>query len=304
MYLIIETEEGTFQGRSSLLKRSRVRHLVTIVVVLSLAINSFSQVFYYPLAKGNVWDYGGPSLQWRALGDTLLPDGKSYTILQETQYSQQKYLRQEGDSVFHGATLCYDFARMPGDTLWQTINSVKYLSARGDTTMFGRNLRWCEFTRLVFVGPTAGGDVEIVVDSVGMVYYWEFFDVYFQPWVLRGAIIDGNQYGTISFVERNMFQEIPGSVALYQNYPNPFNVISDIRYRISNIKRVRLVVYDILGREVVTLVDDVKQPGMYTVGFNGANLATDVYFYRLQAEDPSTGSGKTFIQTKRLTLLK
>ncbi len=88
----------------------------------------------------------------------------------------------------------------------------------------------------------------------------------------------------------------PYAYALLQNYPNPFNPISDIRYQISEFRHVRLIVYDLLGREVATLVDEMQQPGTYTVRFDGTNLASGVYFYRLQVED--------FTQTKRLLLLK
>jgi hypothetical protein len=83
---------------------------------------------------------------------------------------------------------------------------------------------------------------------------------------------------------------------LEQNYPNPFNSSSEIRYQISDIRYVRLVVYDLLGREVATLVDEAKPAGLYTVRFDGSALPSGVYLYRLRA-----GS---FVETKRLTLLR
>ncbi|HCY77071.1 MAG TPA: hypothetical protein DHV28_14205 [Ignavibacteriales bacterium] len=90
---------------------------------------------------------------------------------------------------------------------------------------------------------------------------------------------------------------------LSQNYPNPFNPSTTIRYSIPNVtlsgvegSRVQLRIYDILGNEVATLVNEYKPAGMYNVQFTMNNLASGIYFYRLQA-----GS---FVQTKKMLLIK
>ncbi len=83
---------------------------------------------------------------------------------------------------------------------------------------------------------------------------------------------------------------------LEQNYPNPFNPTTNITYVLPKAENVSLKVYDVLGREVATLVNEVKPAGAYTVPFNASNLASGVYFYKLQA-----GS---FVQTKKMMLVK
>ena len=93
----------------------------------------------------------------------------------------------------------------------------------------------------------------------------------------------------------------PTSFELSQNYPNPFNPTTKIKYSIPIVETghapsLQLKVYDILGREVATLVNESKAPGNYEVTFNASNLASGVYFYRLTA-------GK-FIQTKKMILLR
>ena len=90
--------------------------------------------------------------------------------------------------------------------------------------------------------------------------------------------------------------DAPKSYAMYQNYPNPFNPTTVIMYQLPTNSFVTLKVYDIIGREVSTLVNEQKSMGQYEVTFDGSNLASGVYFYRLQA-----GS---FVQTKKLVLLK
>ncbi|MDP1880453.1 MAG: T9SS type A sorting domain-containing protein, partial [Parachlamydiaceae bacterium] len=104
-------------------------------------------------------------------------------------------------------------------------------------------------------------------------------------------------------------QNIPTEFSLEQNYPNPFNPETTIRYTIpSNVKgetiKVTLKVYDVLGREVATLVDEFKQPGVYNSTFSTlrSSLTSGVYFYRLQAGDLRSGHG--FVQTKKMLLLK
>ncbi len=88
----------------------------------------------------------------------------------------------------------------------------------------------------------------------------------------------------------------PKSFALYQNYPNPFNPTTAITYQLSANSHVTLKVYDILGREVATLVNQKEIAGSHSVTFDGSRLASGVYFYRLVA-----GS---YTATKKLILIK
>jgi hypothetical protein len=88
----------------------------------------------------------------------------------------------------------------------------------------------------------------------------------------------------------------PKDFHLFQNYPNPFNPSTTITFDLPKSSVVRLSVFDMLGRKVSVLVNERKAPGSYEVKFDGSNLASGVYFYRLQSEE--------FVQTKRLLLLK
>lgn len=83
---------------------------------------------------------------------------------------------------------------------------------------------------------------------------------------------------------------------LKQNYPNPFNPSTSIQYAITTRQFVTLKVYNILGDEVVTLVNEEKQSGIYEVTFNASNLSSGMYLYKLQ-----TGS---FVETKKMILLR
>jgi len=89
---------------------------------------------------------------------------------------------------------------------------------------------------------------------------------------------------------------LPKEFSLHQNYPNPFNPTTTINYSIPKSSSVTIKVYDLLGREISTLVNEKKPVGNYSVQFNASKLVSGVYFYRLQAGD--------FTQTKKLILLK
>jgi hypothetical protein len=89
---------------------------------------------------------------------------------------------------------------------------------------------------------------------------------------------------------------IPKEYALLQNYPNPFNPETSIKIDIPNSSDVKLSVYDITGREVAVLINENLEPGSYNYKWNGAQFASGIYFYRVQA-----GS---FIQTRKMALIK
>jgi len=67
---------------------------------------------------------------------------------------------------------------------------------------------------------------------------------------------------------------------------------------------VALKVYDVLGNEIATLVNEEKQPGNYEVNFDASKFSSGVYFYEIRVEDPSTSSGEGFVQTKKMILLR
>ena len=109
-------------------------------------------------------------------------------------------------------------------------------------------------------------------------------------------IIDNFMNSTLVNVENNSELELAKEFNLAQNYPNPFNPATKIKYSIPNPGMVKLKVFDIMGREVQTLVNENHSPGNYEVEFNAEALSSGVYFYQLQ-------SGK-FIETRKMLLIK
>lgn len=102
--------------------------------------------------------------------------------------------------------------------------------------------------------------------------------------------------GAVTSIELNNLYTQPNEFTLDQNYPNPFNPSTSIQYRVSSISQVILKVYDVLGNEVATIVNEEKSAGSYEVKFDAAGLSSGMYFYKLQTDN--------FVETKKMLLLK
>jgi len=119
---------------------------------------------------------------------------------------------------------------------------------------------------------------------------------------LNGWIVGANgtilhtTNGGLTFVEGERRDEVPTDFSLDQNYPNPFNPSTTICYQLPTQSHVALKIFDVLGREVATLVNEVKQAGTYAVQWDASGLASGVYFYRLEAGN--------FTSVKKLLLLR
>ena len=113
------------------------------------------------------------------------------------------------------------------------------------------------------------------------------------PYV-HNLIIFGQDYVTNI---KGEIESVPKHDYLYQNYPNPFNSSSKFKFQIAKLSEVRIVVYDIAGREIQTLVNESLKPGVYEKTFNGSNLSSGIYFYALSA------NGK-IMDCRKLLLIK
>jgi len=103
-------------------------------------------------------------------------------------------------------------------------------------------------------------------------------------------------FRTLIVGTRPISTEIPKNYKLYDNYPNPFNPSTKIRFDIPKSEFVIIRIFDALGREVATLLNEQLKPGTYEAEFNGADYPSGVYFYKLIARD--------FVETKKMIMLK
>ena len=112
--------------------------------------------------------------------------------------------------------------------------------------------------------------------------------------------------GIVTDINEKSVETIPTSFQLNQNYPNPFNPTTNIKFSVNEQSTVKIIIYDLLGRKVKTLLDEVRNAGNYIVNWNGENelnneVSSGIYFYNLTAIG---ADNKKFISTKKMILLR
>lgn len=128
------------------------------------------------------------------------------------------------------------------------------------------------------------------------------------------SLIGGNKFqyrlrqidldGSFEYSNEIEIDLIPSGFAIYQNYPNPFNPATKIKYQLPSESRVTITVYDVLGSEVLTLVNETQNQGIYEVELNANSLSSGTYIYRIVAVNPTVGSTQSFAETKKMVLIK
>lgn len=241
-----------------------------------------SGAIYVGTDPGSVFISSDQGLHWQNHSDGLVGS----QVLSMAVNSQGHIFANQGGwgvyrSTDEGTTWVSVAPNLYGPMLSMSINSLDHIFAGAGNGVFrstdnGEN--WTLFNSGLPMQVNA-----LVVKSDG---------------VLFGGLANGWVYRTVNSTTsvHEPANSTKRDYTLNQNFPNPFNPSTTICYELPHASRVSLKVYNTLGQEVATLVDENKPAGVYSVEFDGRNLASGVYFYRIQA-----GS---FIQTKKLLLLR
>lgn len=292
-------------------------------------ISIFAQIdstIWYPLAAGNTWFYRYGMMDpleytVSVIGDTIMPNGKTYWIFDE--FGNKKYQRVENNKYAYYYNradsleyLLYDFAS-PDKTIWPE-NTFEGLDYGIDTTLYRYNSYFQKIVPIKIFDWVLIDSSSTPPDTI----WGALLDVW-PTKITKGigvtndgndhgglyaAIINGDTIGTLTSVDESNIKITDYELA--QNYPNPFNPSTIISFKIPMPPRpssyqgegekeglfVSLVIYDILGEKIATLVNENKKPGTYELEFNSAGLPSGIYFYRLTAGD--------FSDTKKMVLLR
>ena len=184
-----------------------------------------------------------------------------------------------GDSVLNQRfTMCWDSTK----TLF---NSEK------DSLIFNlsRKIRTYNYYSLESYAYT-------LVNGIGLYSVQNGYDFGVTNYSLNGYVIDGIVYGDTTITDVDDARQLPTEFRLNQNFPNPFNPSTKISWQTPVTGWQTLNVFDVLGNEVATLVNEYKPAGSYEVDFNASGLSSGVYFYQLKVGD--------FINTKKMMLIK
>ncbi|MCB9207757.1 MAG: T9SS type A sorting domain-containing protein [Ignavibacteriales bacterium] len=283
----------------------------------------------YPIEVGNKWFYGnsGTSYETRPIPfnyyyseeivkDTVIENGNRYFYLNSYPFGDKYWLRIDSvnGSIYRRHSfedkieyLQYDLLASFSDET-ETYEGIIFNVINSDTLLWSKKriLKTYELSSLFTYRMNFS-------EGIGITQKLNEFDFGYSEIKLIGCTINGIVYGDTTIVgikdnKKNVFDNF----SLSQNYPNPFNPITTIEYNIPpNVKSetsngfipsgvegssLQLIVYDVLGRKVATLVNQPQKPGNYSIQFNGSNLASGIYYYQLKV-----GS---FIQTKKMVLMK
>ncbi len=249
---------------------------------------------FFPSQVGNFWQYSGNYIRTETITkDSLKYDGTK--LLYYGASLKPRYLIDTCFCVYYYPTtrnkLIYILNAKINDRWWVYTRYDDSVFVEGqiaevDTiyqgTYLGKQSTFKVFS-YYFVYNNSGELEEywdhdaVLASGMGLVY--EDMDAE-RPKVLIAAIIDGDTLGTIVDVEK-IDINLPTKTKLENNYPNPFNPVTTIDYTIPVNGMVTIKVFDTLGREVVTLVNEQKKSGRYSVKFDAAKLPSGIYYYTL-----------------------
>jgi hypothetical protein len=119
-----------------------------------------------------------------------------------------------------------------------------------------------------------------------------------------GGFRDSLIYHLTGLFEFSNGNNYPENYTLSQNYPNPFNPSTTIEFSIPKTEKVTLKIYNLLGQEVATLISEKLTPRNYKYTWDASGFASGIYYYKIEAGSPSTGSGQGFVQIRKLILMK
>ena len=275
-----------------------------------------SKSSFYPLNVGDYWEYRVLEYSVSPIPDTsffsrevvdeiILPNGKKYSkILEYDNIHYERFDTTTNEIKFYKSGFCSG-----------TDKSAYSLNYHNDSTVVWR---FCDLTDhfITFVDSSKSFDSSrIHVDFDGLWVENTVFQnnlglkskhineggLYVQELIV--AKINGKYWRKLTDVRTQ--ESMVDGISLNQNYPNPFNPSTTIKYNIPNpsadgekreTKNVKLLVYDVLGEIVETLVNEKQKPGSYEMKWDGSELTSGIYFYRLQVGD--------YVETKKMILLK
>jgi hypothetical protein len=278
------------------------KYVFTLLIASSL---SFAQS-YFPLEVGNRWDYKESSwgnevdtISVNVVADTLMPNGQRYFVLDRAM-GPGRFLHVDSNFIYYydesdsTDTPIYDL-NAPLEE-WYSIgmyanplDSPRVQLAHIDTAIiFGVATRILFFDLDWLVPFTLG-----LSEKFGPIYHYTAHHTPYWTSIIGCKIFDST-FGTLVSVEDQ--NELISNFHLSQNYPNPFNPTTKIEYSIPTDNNVEIKVFNVLGVEVATLLNEQRQAGTHSIEFKSDALPSGIYFYKIN-------SGK-YSEVKKMILLR
>lgn len=292
----------------------------SITLIKSLPIPE-ELLAYHPLAVGNKWVYDFNFVDWNLSGyqdifvreiqsEELKPNGKKYFKITEKyiQMGFESSIYERIDSV-EGKVYRYledcpnseqfveDLVMDVGDTTFAS--RFGYCIEHASTELLSQqnfNQWGINGTKRNYLSNDLFTANYFLATDIGLNYFKLSDDNGEKTFNLKGMLKNGIVYGDTIITDVNDEIKMPMEFSLSQNYPNPFNPTTKIIWQSPISGWQTLKVYDVLGNEVITLVDEYRNAGIYDIDFNASRLSSGVYFYQLKTDK--------FLAAKKMILLK
>ena len=267
---------------------------------------------FFPSAVGNIWEYSTDHGFVRQViySDSVDSDGSKFLF--SAPHTNPIFKVDIANSVYYlPFDLNWTYYKLDADSgeTWKVRTDPPGTLARVDKIY--KAYLWGKERYVKEIGfyrpPYPFEDTTITEDAVyeryvllvsGIGEYYEFDFESGPARILLGCIIDGDTLGTITTIEEKHTEILPEKITLYQNYPNPFNPSTTIEYDLVSSGKVTLKIYNILGEEVRTLLEEYQLKGKHRIVFNArtnsCELSSGVYIYTLAANNKVT-SGKMIL---------
>jgi hypothetical protein len=301
--MIVDTSDIFLAGRSYETISLPPYNTVSSAYAVTIKYNSEGDLIWYKEYGGSAFngpvEYGANALSSDKNGNVLVAAYKNYPTYYKTMkfsnVGEQQWIGDYYNSVnggyakfisFYGENEVFVTGCLAGDNTGYDIVTVRINNNNGVSDWNDR-----------FNNFSSGNDYPnaFAIDTNGNVYIAGQSDSH----------ETGTDFVLIKYSKLigigNSGNSVPTKFELYQNYPNPFNPVTRIKYDIPPSKGARgvltkLIIYDILGREIETLVDQTQKPGSYEVTWDGSRYASGVYFYKLVTDE--------YVESRKMVLIK
>jgi hypothetical protein len=274
--------------------------------VASLNAQTIDPLDFFPHHEGDIWEYYEfdqgiiiDTIQSKFLSDSLGLDGQFYIKASEfgDYVVNPSTLEVYGVVAAIDSVLLYKLDADSGETWIGFRNNLGAIKV--EVIDVFNDIIFNEYRVVKFFSYTDSASGfwlgnSLLANGLGRVR--EDRDLAIPAFLIKGAIIDSVQYGTVTAIKEPSPIYLPQNAVLYQNYPNPFNPSTTFAFALPESAPVRLTIFDLNGRRVAELLNRELPAGRYEIPFDASNLASGVYLYRLSA-----GS---FTQIRKMMLMK
>lgn len=285
---------------------------------------------FFPLNVGNIWVYKCVAFGYGSCNciklirikttDSLMMNDKTYFVFQKTESIIFPICGLCGGGIIPFDTLRIDSVNYniyehsvqgcsysPNEKMIDSLNAGLHDTIKSncgnenyiciDTNSYNI-FGMLRPSRLHFIGYLEGFSGKRYIKGIGLYSFVLLSLMCRDSSTLVGCVINGIVYGDTSFplgVTR-IGTEIPEHFSLFQNYPNPFNPNTNIKFQVAKLSDVKLIIYDEMGREIETLINEELKPGIYEAEWDASNYPSGVYFYKLMTSE--------FTETRKMVLVK